>query len=85
MVKKGKVYYRDQYGRFMRLADYLKLHENDDINAPKKSKAKIIASKKAHVIKKTGKFRPRDKYGRYIRFEDYYKMLEEKKEKAEVK
>ena len=85
LVKKGKVYYRDQYGRFMRLADYLKLHENDDINAPKKSKAKIIASKKAHVIKKTGKFRPRDKYGRYIRFEDYYKMLEEKKEKAEVK
>lgn len=85
LVKKGKVYYRDQYGRFMRLADYLKLHKNDDINAPKKSKAKIIASKKAHVIKKTGKFRPRDKYGRYIRFEDYYKMLEEKKEKAEVK
>ncbi len=85
LVKKGKVYYRDQYGRFMRLADYLKLHENDDINAPKKPKAKIIASKKAHVIKKTGKFRPRDKYGRYIRFEDYYKMLEEKKEKAEVK
>ena len=85
LVKKGKVYYRDQYGRFMRLADYLKLHENDDINAPKKPKAKIIEPKKAHVIKKTGKFRPRDKYGRYIRFEDYYKMLEEKKEKAEVK
>lgn len=69
MVKKGRIYYRDQYGRFMRLSDYLKMKKE---GFPVKKTKKIVQTKKV-VIKKDGKFHPRDEFGRYIKIEESQK------------
>lgn len=74
MVNRGKVYYRDQYGRFMRLSDYLKMKKE---GFPVKKTKKTVQTKKV-VMKKDGKFHPRDEYGRYITFEQYEKNQSEK-------
>jgi len=67
MVKKGRIYYRDQYGRFISLSNYLKLQREGFI---KKSKKSNNPKTKKSSSKSNANSRPRDKYGRYIKIED---------------
>ena len=66
MVKKGRIYYRDQYGRFISLSNYLKLQKEGFV---KKTKTESIKTKKI-TSKKVNDSRPRDELGRYIKVEN---------------
>ena len=70
MVKKGRIYYRDQYGRFISLSNYLKLQKEGFI---KKSKAKESIKTKSVTPKNIDNSRPRDEFGRYIKIEESQK------------
>lgn len=70
MVKKGRIYYRDQYGRFISLSNYLKLPKEGLI---KTSKAKESIKTKSVTLKNIDNLRPRDEFGRYIKIEESQK------------
>lgn len=80
MVKKGRIYYRDPYGRFMRLSDYLEMQKNGTFKKPS-----IKPSTKAKRVtpKKVGTSRPRDEYGRFIKIDDNEKLLRSKEKVGE--
>ena len=81
MVKQGRIYYRDQYGRFISLSNYLKLQKEGFIKKPKAEKPSKV---KKSLSKSNTDLRPRDKYGRYIKVEDT-QTSHNNKEKVGVK
>lgn len=66
MVKKGRIYYRDAYGRFMSLNDYLKIQKGESIIEVKEEKSMKIKKSRPQIVSGT---RPRDAYGRYVKIE----------------
>ena len=72
MVKKGRIYYRDQYGRFISLSNYLNLPKEGFV---KKIEAKKSIKTKSVTPKNIDNLRPRDEFGRYIKIEESQKTL----------
>ena len=72
MVKKGRIYYRDQYGRFISLSNYLDLPKEGFV---KKIEAKKSIKTKSVTPKNIDNLRPRDEFGRYIKIEESQKTL----------